>query len=77
MKIDIIGYDDLTFTEKNLVSDNGVGKIMANYLKVTHNDEVILLESDAMEKEDVCFTRDLSWIPEIIKRAYELGRNEK
>jgi len=67
-------FNDLTSKEKGSVSNNGSGKEYAGYIRVTHNGETILLESDAMEPEDVSFSRDLSWIPEIIKKAYEIGK---
>ena len=45
-----------------------------NILVVTNSSgEIVLWESDNMEPEDAYFTRDLSWIPEIIEKAYELG----
>jgi len=67
-------FEDLTPEEKNNVPNNGSGKEYACYLRVRHNGETILLESDAMEPEDTVFYRDLSWIPGIIKKAYELGK---
>lgn len=44
-----------------------------NRLVVKHNGETILEASDSMEPEDVSFSRDLSWVPKIILKAYELG----
>jgi len=43
------------------------------FLMVYHNGELIFKESDYMEPEDAIFYRDLSWIPDIIKKAYKLG----
>jgi len=67
-------YDDLGKEEQESASNNGSGKEYASYLRVLHNGETILLESDTMEIEDVRFFRDLSWVQKIILRSYELGR---
>lgn len=66
-------YENLTEEEKNNSSNNGSGKEYASYIRVSFNGQTILLESDAIEPEDACFNRDLSWIPGIIKKAFELG----
>ena len=70
------GFDDLSDEEKQCASDNGCGKELANYIRVTHNGKTILLESDAIEPEDKNFHRDLSWIACWIKKAYELGKED-
>ena len=77
LRIIMQGFNDLTKEEQNNASNNGAGKEYASYLRVTHEGKTILLESDAMEPEDVMFCRDLRWIPGIIQKAYELGKNEK
>ena len=69
-------FEDLTKNEQNKVSNNGSGKKYAEYIKVTHNGATILLENDAMEREDAVFCRDLSWISGIIEKAYELGKTD-
>jgi len=66
-------YDDLTEEEKEDQPNNGHGKENASYLKIIHNGEVIALESDAMEPEDVRFTRDLGWIKKLLEKVYNLG----
>lgn len=43
---------------------------------VTHNGREILRESDRMEPEDARFHRDMHWVPEAIKTAYKLGRDD-
>ena len=73
----LVGFDDLTDEEKCGVSNNGSGKEYANYIRVTNNGETICLESDAMEPEDCRFSRDLSWIVDAIKQAYEIGTKGK
>lgn len=45
----------------------------STFLRVSHEDKEILFQSDHLEPEDVRFSRDLYWVPSIIKRAYELG----
>ena len=67
-------YYELTKEEQENVSNNGRGKEHASYIRVSHNGKILLLESDAMEPEDTCFFRDLSWVQEIILKSYELGR---
>ena len=67
-------FEELTDDEQANVSNNGNGKEYAGYLRVTHDGQTILLESDAMEPEDAMFCRDLSWILDIIEKAYEIGK---
>lgn len=43
------------------------------FLRVIHKNKTILLEGDNMPSEDAYFSRDLKWIPKIIKDAYRLG----
>lgn len=66
-------YDDLTEEEKECVPENGSGAECAYYLRVIHNGKTIRLESDAMEKEDAIFYRDLSWISSALEEAYKAG----
>ena len=47
------------------------------YLIVLYNGKEIRRHSDGMEPEDTVFYRDLSWVPEAILEAYELGKKEK
>ena len=76
MEIRMLTFDDLTEEEKESVPNNGSGKDYANYLKITHNGEVIALHSDAMEPEDARFYRDLKWIGSLIEKVYEIAKNE-
>lgn len=72
LTVEILSKDELTPEEQeNYGSDN-----YNQYLKITHNGKVICLESDQYEPEDVGFYRDLSWIPIIIRKAYELGKED-
>ncbi len=66
-------FEDLTEEEQMNQPDNGCGKDMANYIRITHNGETVCLESDAMEPEDCIFYRDLGWITTELMRAYQLG----
>lgn len=73
MKVEYLDYDGLTEDEKRYAPNNGSGKDMAAYLRITYEDGDSHVESDAMEPEDANFYRDLSWIGVAIKRAYEQG----
>ena len=82
-KVELLSYEDLKthklINEKTIeygLSNNGCGKEWADYILVSYNDEVLLLESDAMEPEDKSFSRDLSWITKALKEAYKLGKGE-
>ena len=74
LKITSPQFEELTEDERKSVSNNGSGKEYASYIRVEHDGKTILLESDAMEPEDAVFFRDLSWIMDIIERAYEIGK---
>jgi hypothetical protein len=69
-------FEDLSEEEKKSASNNGSGKEYASYIRIKHNGETILLESDAIEPEDATFSRDLSWIVEWLKKSYELGMKD-
>ena len=75
-EVKILSYEDLSGTEKEGVPNNGAGKEYATHIKVIHNGETILLDSDAMEPEDATFGRDLSWIPKMFRTCYELGKKD-
>ena len=75
-EVKALNYEDLSETEKEDVPNNGSGKEYASYIKVIHNGETILLDSDAMEPEDATFGRDLSWIPKMLRTCYELGKKD-
>jgi hypothetical protein len=77
MKITLESFEDLTDEEKNNVPNNGSGKEYANYIRVEHNGETLFLESDAMEREDAVFLRDLSWIIDALNKCYEIGREAR
>jgi hypothetical protein len=68
MKIKVIGFDNLTEDQKINVPDNGSGKEWANYIHIEWDDGTESLFSDAMQPEDASFSRDLSWVPEVIAR---------
>ena len=69
-------FDDLTEEEKEIVPNNGSGMKYAGYIKIIHNGETILLESDAMEPEDAIFARDLNWVYDACIKCYEIGKQE-
>lgn len=74
LEIRVENFSQLSRKEQDNTSNNGSGKEYANYLRVKFNDQTIALKSDAMEPEDVKFSRDLSWIPELLRQVYNLGR---
>lgn len=45
-------------------------------LVVTHNGREILRQSDDIEPEKIRFHRGLAWVPEAIRQAYQLGRDD-
>lgn len=69
LKIEILPYSKLS---KELQEEWKYHKYNC-FLRISHGDEVILFESDSMEPEDVSFYRDLSWIPDALKKVYDLG----
>ncbi|MCP8305329.1 MAG: hypothetical protein H3Z50_07705 [archaeon] len=73
LTVDILEYNELTEEQKEVVSNNGVGKKNASYLCVSYDGTVIALESDAMEPEDATFYRDLSWIRDLLLDCYNFG----
>ncbi len=73
MNVAITNWRNLTDEEKSEASNNGVGKEDANYLRVTWEDGTTETFSDAMEPEDALFTRDLSWISDLVVKAYNVG----
>ena len=76
LEVKLQHYSDLSDKEKENVSDNGSGKEYADYIRILHNGETILLESDAMEPEDAMFCRDLNWIIEALRDCYNLGKED-
>lgn len=78
LQVEIKDYEDFTEEEQNnwCSSNNGCGKEYADYLVVKYDNEIIFVESNAIEPEDVSFHRDLCSIPDIILKAYELGKGE-
>lgn len=76
LKVEIQGFDDLSEDEKKGAANNGSGKEYASYVRVTHNGETLFLENDAMEPEDCRYSRDMSWVVDAIRRAYELGLSD-
>lgn len=72
-KATLVDFDNLTEEEKKFQPENGHGAESATYIKILHNNKVLSIESDAMEPEDSYFFRDLSWIPNALEKAYQLG----
>lgn len=75
MKVEIVDFDDLPKSVNNQeLSNNGHGREYASYLLVWNEDSLLYCKSDAMDSGDATFTRDLSWIPEVLERVYRLGQ---
>jgi hypothetical protein len=77
LEVKVIHFDDLTEEEQSMQPNNGQGKEYANYVKLIHNSETIMILSDAIEPEDASFERDLSDVVYAIRKAYELGLKDK
>ena len=73
----IVDFDDLpAWVDKDNLSNNRLGKEYASYI-VIEDGEYKAVYSDAIEPEDACFYRDLSWIVEEINRFKEDSPNGK
>ncbi len=70
-----LDYEDLTEEEQREAPNNGPGKDMASYIRITDN-QGSRVYSDAMEPEDSSFHRDLSWIASELKHAYIVGKSD-
>lgn len=76
LEIDLVSYEDLPLEKQECVPNNGCGKEDAEYLRIKYYGKEIAYESNAMEPEDVRFTRDLSWIKDLLIEVYSLGRKD-
>ena len=76
MKIKCLSFEELPdWVDENSLSDNGCGKELATYLIVDFEDgSEKFVFSDAMESEDARFYRDLNWIKDLVKLAFEKGK---
>ena len=78
IKIKTVDYEELPEEIKKLhLPNNGRGKEMAAYLLIYHDDKLMYCFSDAMEPEDAIFTRDLSWIKDVILDVYNVGISDE
>ena len=67
-KISLCNYENLPkWVDTDCLSNNGSGKESAAYLVIEDGDYKAI-HSDAMEREDTSFHRDLSWIKEELER---------
>lgn len=70
----IVSYSDLPDEiTRECLSDNGDGAEYASYLLIYEDKKLVRCESDAMEKEDARFSRDMFWIKHAIWDAYLFG----
>jgi hypothetical protein len=76
MRVEFLRYDDLPEDVKEDQPNNGSGKEYSSYLMVKFPEQEPRYFSDAMEPEDACFGRDLSWVKDIILEAYEKGMTD-
>ena len=72
-KVEILSYDELPEEWKNNVPNDGSGKENAGHVVIYYNGEIIKVESDAIEREDFTFFRDLEWVAFELEEAYNLG----
>jgi len=71
LSIEIVWAQDLP-ADLKAIHDITEGDFF-NYMIVKHDGKVIRMISDCMEPEDATFTRDLSWVAELIGEMYEQG----
>lgn len=69
-KVELLKLDQISEQERGWY---GNYHKYATFLRVSYNGELLYLECDKMEPEDTIFCRDLSWVPKVIRHAYELG----
>lgn len=68
LKVEVQRFEQLSAAEQE-----DFGRDECGYLRMSHNDETVFLQSDGMEPEDAYFHRDLAWVARVIRQAYELG----
>jgi hypothetical protein len=73
LDVKILRFKDIPEELRNEAPNNGGGKEWANYLTIWHDGNFVSYVSDAMEPEDAKFTRDLSEVKDMIRKAYEFG----
>ena len=71
IEIDTLNYRDLNEEEK--AEYPSYGDDLDFYIRIKHDGQIILLESDCMDPEDATFRRDLDWIHGALQKCYELG----
>lgn len=80
MRIERLHYSELPDWAKKAAgyeSNCGSGREFATYLLLFDSEgSFIEMFSDAMEPEDACFYRDLSWIQDAILEAYQRGKDD-
>lgn len=64
---------DYLYEQEIIEGDEENFELCHQVLLVEDRGVFIACETDNMEPEDATFTRDLSWIPEIIEKAFHLG----
>ena len=69
-KVHILPYRELPDDVKSQLS---YGDSYGEYILIYHKDRLIFWRSNEIEPEDIKFSRDLSWVPEMIEKAYKLG----
>lgn len=73
LRVELIGYEDLTEDEREDRPNNGSGKEYANYIRLSDAGETLIIMSDAVEPEDATFSRDFHEVIDAIEMAYKLG----
>lgn len=73
LEVKLLDYADLSEDKKK---DYKYQKY-ATFLQVIFKGEEIAFHSDEMEPEDVRFYRNLSWVPDLLEKVYQLGLEGK
>ena len=68
-KVQILPYRELPDEIKSRLCGDSYGE----YILIYPKDRLIFWRSNEIEPEDIKFSRDLSWVPEMIEKAYKLG----
>ena len=73
LRVKLVEFEELTEEEQDIQPENGKGRRLANYVKITDGDETVSILSDAAEPEDANYRRDFGNVIPAIERAYKIG----
>lgn len=72
-KVELVSFENLPQDIKDEYGNLSSHSKYSYYILVWYDGELINCFSDSMEPEDATFTRDLNWISQTIKDAYQYG----